>query len=84
MKAAKIKSVTLKCDGPDCDWKLKVQMSDIPEWHNVKCPKCRRHIIINDDDMKAMHLLEGAVKVVNLLLPDAEGPVVNLKISTGR
>ncbi|WP_294395268.1 hypothetical protein [uncultured Clostridium sp.] len=59
----------LKCDNPNCDWyNMKIEIEDYKKYINYKCPRCGENVF-SKKDYRALKIMLGFVKVVNVILP---------------
>ena len=54
------KQTEVRCDEPGCNWSLSVEPESVLGWHNVRCPKCRRGVIINDNEAEVFRQILAA------------------------
>lgn len=65
-------SCKIKCD--DCGWTKEIEIDEIPNWHNVKCPECHKGIIVDDEDLEAFRQIKPIIALntaLKLLFPGA-------------
>lgn len=72
----------IKCDEEGCHWNLSLEWSEIPSWHNVKCPRCKQGIIVNNEDLNAFSMVNTLISQQEILNPEGIGKMVSVKIST--
>jgi hypothetical protein len=59
----------LKCDNPNCDYVIRVRISDLGQWINKPCPKCSENLLTYEDFKRVESALQTA-EFINSLTPE--------------
>jgi hypothetical protein len=62
---AEILNCQVKCDEPDCQWAVAVDLETIGDYHRQPCPDCGNGEIISDQELVFAKMMLAGVKIVN-------------------
>ena len=83
-KRMAIKNLAVKCDAPECSWRLEILPEEFADWHNKVCPACGHGPIINDDDMRAFVGLKILVAIDEIIDPAGTMPRKTMYFDTAK